>query len=240
MAYTNISTVYKNSVPTEWTNFDSYNNEVLPMNDNFSTDSEWATVDNVLEGTPLSKIEKEEKPVEKVKSIKLSHREWLNIYNNPELNEKKQFENSLKHVLKCDICKSHISSKKITVSPSKPENTEKNKYKEELLNNKIKNLQHQMNLQAMAFSTKNEKINPIREEVQPELIKSTIMTHINDMENKKDVEKKFDKIYKLINELESKNSGLSVTTVIFIVMCVIIIILLFIDILVRIKYSQKN
>ena len=212
-----------------YNNIENFNNSEV---DNISYDEIKESEDNNLSGTHLTQL------ITQISNEKqlLTHRDCINIYNNPEFFTDKDISNALKHITKCNMCKNEIKSKEIHYSED---------------NTKINNVHNEP-----AKNTESTE-NHLHNQVENEQIKNNynntdlqnfISKYINDIEEKKKLNSKIDKILDLIssntNNTNNTNNINNTLSYGFIeinylnIGIIIIILLLIIDIILRIKSNK--
>lgn len=171
---------------------------------------------NNFDGTDISKL---------LNQKKLTHRECIQLYYNPNINSD-DYDTALKHITKCPLCKDKITNDKKIVANNNNEkkininnNSDKNNYNNEQNNSIDKNKYNEM------------------------IIQSTIQKYIENIDEKKELNDKINKIYDLLNQPQKSNYDTSVTKNNYTIELnyitvgiTIIILLLLIDIIIRIKY----
>ena len=231
----------KNSIyEDQFKNNDNYNisTNFDPMyeSNNFNDNMSWES----LNGTDLSsnKIENKER--------KLTHRECINIYNNPDSYKENILYQALKHVSKCKLCKDEIknmiisnsekdtnyNTKKqninlndlltesesnlpetiLTQSENKKINTNRKNLEDNLINSeKEQNNYLKTNNSKIESELKllNDKINGESHlKYQNAMLQNNLSKYLEDLEEKKKINYKLDKIMELVNLNLSKTNKL--------------------------------
>jgi hypothetical protein len=275
--------ISKNNNNTLWANVNeddsdlesnlSFGMSSRPNNDNSmwsDTQSKSAKTSKLeVEGTDLTslidldnKTQKTNKPNKLNKPKKLTHRECIKLYFNPNLKSQNSYESALAHVLACSICKNEINSnKKVSFDDKKSNqdaNTLDNNSIDSILQKQnrrsiLKNLSNQNSHENFSMSendsflksfenlhsknsnsnntltnTTNTPTNPTNTPTNPTnqnkllddekklheqnlLIQKTVQKFLEDEKDKKEMNDKIDKIYKMLdleikkNEMRERN-----------------------------------
>ena len=107
MSYCELNDAFKNMNYKLIETFDGVTSEDIPfinqekknsMRTDYTNSEEEQTVSNNLNGTYLSNLQ----------NIKLTHRECINFYLNPPPNNNPNFQQAMKHLQNCNLCKEEI------------------------------------------------------------------------------------------------------------------------------------
>ncbi len=166
-----------------------------------------------LNGTDLNS-KKENQP-----QNKLTHRDCINIYNNPDSHNEAILFKALKHVSKCKDCKENIKNKTLSNEAIKTKNESNLKKKmnddSNISLSSYRNFHNpknsgSLNLSSQIQSLSNSKIeselkllsDKINDETnlkyQNALIQNNISKYLEDLEEKKKINQKLDNIFELI------------------------------------------
>jgi hypothetical protein len=179
-------------------------------------------------------------------SRKLTHRECINIYNNPDSYKQNVLTQALKHVSKCKLCKDEI--KNMIISSSEKDNNIGSKKKNINLNDMLSESENESNLQETILTqNENKKINASRKnsednfnysqtehnnylrtnnskieselkllnekingesnlKYQNAMLQNNLSKYLEDLEEKKKINYKLDKIMELVNLNLSKTN----------------------------------
>ena len=199
------------TLSSQMSSYDNPNNPspiVAPIIDNmFASDdnSSWES----LNGTDLYSHNDHD---EKVKNSKLTHRQCIDIYNSPESYKDNILSHALKHVSKCNTCKEEIKNslaeiKKIEKKSILKNNSNINNKKINAIQNSNSNIIPNNILDSKIESELkllNEKINGESNiKYQNALIQNNISKYFEELEEKKKINSKLDKIMDFINKNET-------------------------------------
>lgn len=161
---------------------------------------------NSLNGTDLTNL-LNKKNNEKKTIKKLTHRDCVNIYCNPNAYNDTSMNNAFKHITKCALCKEEIKKNKKRTSETHSNNViTPNSSSPQVVtqpNSGPTNVETQLKIL-------NDKMNEDNNlKYQNMMLQNTITKYMEDIEEKKSFNSKIDKILELLNENIKTNNNLN-------------------------------
>ncbi len=170
-----------------------------------------------LNGTDLTNLVKK-KNNEKKTIKKLTHRDCVNIYFNPSAYDDTSMNNAFKHITKCSLCKEEIKKKKRNSNSDSHSNNVITASSTNSVSQNNQTIQGTQGTQGNQVSTNvenqlkilNDKMNEDNNlKYQNVMLQNTITKYMEDVEEKKNLNSKIDKILELLNENIKANNNLN-------------------------------
>lgn len=235
MSYSDFNNAYQNMNHKLLETFDGITNEDLDYSKN-DIPINYNNIKQDLNGTFLNNLN----------NNKLTHRECINLYLNPNNLKNPKIEVVLKHLSNCSLCQNEI--KKINESlelldqdnQQNQQNQQPNISNLSILNNN--NIKHKDNI--LSQITKVNQSNSVVEteiETENQVVNISInqlevlLKNIINQEKKNDEYDNFNRILKSLEEKKNKTKPLSIEINFVNIIICLLIILLIIDIIIRIK-----